>query len=46
MVRNEVEDAKIELVRGRKGFEEDLAKARAQAVEDFENSNEYRTLLR
>lgn len=42
---DEVKEAKLELIQARKGFEEELAKARVQAIEDFKNYNEFETLL-
>lgn len=47
--KDEPEDAKLELIKSKKSFEEKLAKARdearAQAIEDFKKSEEFETLL-
>lgn len=43
---DEVEEAKLELMHAKKGFEDEPVKARAQTVEDFKKSKEFKTLLR
>lgn len=45
VAKDKVEEAKLELVQARKGFEDELARALAQAIEDFKKSEEFGTLL-
>lgn len=45
VAKDKVEEAQLELVQARKGFEDELARALAQAIEDFKKSEEFGTLL-
>lgn len=45
MARDEVEEAKLELLQSWSSFEEELVKAWAQAIEEFKQFNEFKTLL-
>lgn len=45
LAKDEVKEAELERLQARKSFEEDLVKARAQAIEDFKQSDEFGTLL-
>lgn len=45
LAKDKVKEAELERLQARKSFEEDLVKARAQAIEDFKQSNEFGTLL-
>jgi chromosome segregation ATPase len=44
-IKDEAEEAKLELIQVRKGVEDQLSRARAQAVEEFKGSEEQKTLL-